>query len=240
MPELGIHPSLRDRSDVLSDRLWSALGSCVGVLLLAVVLTTIYSVAAGEGPNEVSPAVAFSISGTSLIAVGGSLWLWLGPAERSAGFPLRRPSTAELAWTVAFFPLGIGAFVAGLEVASLFGFEYAEFGYELTDPATLIAVVFGLILVAPVLEEALYRGVLIGALVGRGWSPIAAGIASILLFGVLHLHLGVAGAIAIAAWTVFPTILRLRFDNLAGPIVLHALNNLYAYVLAFAFPALAL
>jgi membrane protease YdiL (CAAX protease family) len=77
----------------------------------------------------------------------------------------------------------------------------------------------------------LFRGFVLGSLLGRGWSPILAGGLTIVAFGVLHVALlGVAGVITMIAWSVFPTILRLRFNNLTGAWLLHFINNLWAYL----------
>ncbi|RQH02045.1 CPBP family intramembrane glutamic endopeptidase [Natrarchaeobius oligotrophus] len=231
-----VHDSLADGVDVLADRLALGLASAVGVIALLFVLIAAYIGFQG-GDVEVIPAsVLYASSGASLLVVFAIVWVRLEPGERRAAFPVSRPSPVELGWTLAFVPLGVGGFVAGLEAAALAGFGLEPFAYDVTDPATLAAVVFGAVLLAPVVEEALYRGLLLGTLLGRGWSPVAAGLATIALFAALHYpHLGVAGVLAIAGWSIFPTILRLRFDSIVGPWLLHLLNNVYAYVLFVAF-----
>ncbi|MCW8172271.1 CPBP family intramembrane metalloprotease [Natrialba swarupiae] len=94
---------------------------------------------------------------------------------------------------------------------------------------------FGPVIVGPLVEELIYRGTSLLAR-GRGWSPIAAGLGSIVVFAGSHVFaLGIAGVFAIAAWAVFPTVLRLRFENLTGAWLLHVLNNVYAYVIAVHF-----
>ncbi len=55
------------------------------------------------------------------------------------------------------------------------------------------------------------------------------------LFALIHLpNFGVAGTIFISAWGLLPAILRLRYDNLSGAVLMHALNNLFAYVVVVA------
>lgn len=103
------------------------------------------------------------------------------------------------------------------------------FNYTLADTWTVLAVVFGGVLVAPLIEEVLFRGYLLGGLLGRGVSPALAGTATILLFAVIHFPLwGVAGVIGVSAWSILPTILRLRFDNVTSPWLLHVANNIWS------------
>lgn len=78
-------------------------------------------------------------------------------------------------------------------------------------------VVFGAIMVAPVTEEVLFRGLLLGSLLRRGSSPLLAGGMTILAFRLRRVALlGIAGLISTAASAVFPTYLSLRYNNLTG------------------------
>jgi len=228
---VSLHPSFHEDSDVLSRHTLPALVAVAGFVLLNTVVTTAYIVAFNNGSPDVSPGVQFLASGIGLLVPVGALWLWFDAHERMAAFPFHIPSTAEIGWALAFVPLGIAASTLGIEATTTFGFTAVTFGYDLTDPLTAVGVLVGPVLLAPLLEEALFRGLLIGTFVDRGWSPFVAGLVALLVFAGLHVWLGVAGMIGIAVWTVFPTMLRLRFDNLAGAYLLHLLNNVYSYVL---------
>jgi len=229
-----VHPSFRDDANDLSGYVLAALGAIAGFLVMNVVLTTVYIVAFNGGVAELPPGVRFLASGLALLVPVGLLWWWLDARERAAAFPFRVPDTTELAWTLAFVPLGVAASAVGIDVGTALGFEYLTFGYDLTNPVTAVGVLVGPVLLAPLLEELLFRGLLIGSLTDRRWSPPVAGLAALVAFAAPHVWLGVAGMLGIAAWTVFPTILRLKFDNLAGAYGLHLLNNVYSYVVVVA------
>lgn len=207
------------------------------VSLLAAGLPVPLAILFGIGYEAVTGMSAVTVTGTniaygiaSLLVVAG-VYALLSPRERLAVFQFERPNREELSWTLAAFPVGVGAFLGTSAVTSRLGFEMAGYEYTLTDPVTVAAVVFGAVIVAPFAEEVLFRGFVLGSLLGRGWSPILAGCLTIVAFGVLHVALlGVAGVITMIAWSVFPTILRLRFNNLTGAWLLHFINNLWAYL----------
>lgn len=218
-----VHPSVPEDVDILSDRVLLALSALAAFVIASTIVTRIYMALIGDpwGDPAAAPiGVTFLASATGLIIAMVIVWYWLTAEERTAAFPVRFPSTAEFGWTIAFlFPI--------VAITSILGIQ--PFDYNLANPTTAVGVFLGPILIAPFLEEALFRGLLLGSLIGRGWSPLAAGLATILLFGVGHLWIG---GIALALWAVFPTILRLRFDNLSGAVLFHLLNNIYAYVIA--------
>ena len=166
----------------------------------------------------------------SLLVLGG-LAVVLGDEERRAAMAIGWPSRTERRWALVGFPIGTGLYLAATALTSAAGMPMEGYDYGLSDPLTVGAVLFGAVLVSPIAEEVLFRGLLLGSLLGREWNPFLAGAASILAFGLLHAALlGVAGVIAMSAWAVVPTVLRLRFDGLSGAWLVHQLNNLWAYV----------
>lgn len=174
--------------------------------------------------------INFSYGLASLLTVGVVVLL-LTQSERKAVFQFGRPSRAELTWTAVGFPIGTAAFLAGTAVMNAAGYSMDGYQYTLTDPITVAAVVFGAVVVAPFAEEVLFRGFLLGSLLGRDFSPVAAGSISIVAFGLLHVALlGVAGVVVTALWSVVPTVLRLRFNNLTGAWLLHLINNIWGYL----------
>lgn len=227
---LLVHQSLRSDSDILSGHLTAAVGAVVGFLVMNSLLTGVYIIGFNDGVAEIPPGVQFLASGIALLVPVVIIWWWLDLRERTAAFPFRHPSTTEFMWTIAFVPLAIGASSLGILVGEMFGLEYMTFDYDLTDPVTAAGVLIGPILLAPILEEALFRGLLLGSLIDRGWSPRGAGVVAVLVFAGPHIWLGFAGMMGIAAWAVFPTILRLKFDSLTGASLLHLLNNIYSYI----------
>lgn len=211
--------------------LWPGVGAIVLSQLAIIAGVSGYFAATG-GADEPPAGVLYAISGAGLLFSFGVLWWYLSPAQRHAAFPLRWLSRSELGWTLLFVPAGLVAFLAGEQLGVFLGGEPIAFAYDVTEPTVLIGVLFGPIFMAPLIEELLYRGILISALEDRGWSVVAVGAASVTVFAVTHLPvLGIPGVFAIAGMAVFPTVLRLQFDNLAGAWLHHLLNNIVAYLL---------
>ncbi len=84
---------------------------------------------------------------------------------------------------------------------------------------------------APVAEELLFRGLLLGILLERGHTQATAGVISLLVFGLIHVFTaGVAGVINALLLGLLLTWLRLRYDSLTGAWLMHFLNNLIEFV----------
>lgn len=179
-------------------------------------------------PSDAAKNVMYGVA--SLFALG-VVYVGFTDREREVVFRFRRLSRSELGWTLICFPLGSAAFVGGSALAQAAGFTMGGYDYTLIDPVTIGAVVFGTVLVTPVAEEILFRGVLLGSLLGRGVNPLVAGALTILAFGLIHVALlGIAGVIAAGLWGIFPTLLRLRYNNLTGAWLLHFINNVWSYL----------
>lgn len=225
--------ALRRDSSAIDDRL------LFGVV--AAGLPVPLSIAVGKAYRTVTDAPEPGAAGTYVtygavsLFVVAAVYYSLSTTEREAVFRFERPGRDELAWTAVCFPLGTAAYLAGEALAGAAGFEMAGYEYGLSDPVTVGAVAFGAVLVAPLAEELLFRGLLLGTLLGRGVPPILAGVASILAFGAMHVVLlGVAGVVATMLWATFPTALRLRYNNVTGAWLLHLVNNLWGYFVVVA------
>lgn len=64
------------------------------------------------------------------------------------------------------------------------------------------------------------------------WTVALVGVGGVVVaFAVVHLpNFGAGGAVYVVLWGTLPTALRLYFDDLTGAVLLHALNNAFAYV----------
>lgn len=85
-----------------------------------------------------------------------------------------------------------------------------------------------LVVMAPLFEEVIFRGVLLESTRAR-YGVLAAWLISSLMFGIAHIHPAVAvNALAMGLVLGF---IYIRSDSLWSTIVLHAINNGFAYIL---------
>lgn len=191
-----------------------------GVLSTAIA----YSIAAERGATETFLLV---LHATLLTWVGGMATLALGGAsvflETLGGRPTAR-------WLVVGIGLGLVAFALN----TLYVDALVRFVGDDADPVSAQSLLFrlsGTVLVAPLAEEWLCRGVLWIAC-SRASSSRGTIVTTAALFGVLH---GLAGWLAIPhrfALGLALGWLRLRGGSLWPCVVAHAVNNLLAVMIA--------
>lgn len=228
-----VHEALRPTVDPLADRTWVLLGLAAVPLPLTIALFVVHSVATGTPRSGYGLPMAYLVYGVANLVTVGVLYVVLTPAERNAVFRFERPSLREIGWAVVAFVVGLGVYQATSALNASLGFELQGLSYSLASPSTAAIVVVGAVVLAPLTEEVLYRGVVLGTLLSRGFGTVAAVGLMTLLFALLHLpNFGVAGTVFISVWGVLPAILRVRFDDLSGAVLMHALNNAFAYVVA--------
>lgn len=220
----------------------AALDNHVLIGLIAAVLPVPLAIAFGLGYQAVAPGTEYGVVGknvsygfSSLLVISG-VYVLFSPAARAVAFRFDRPSKDEAAWALLGFPIGTALYLGASAATQAAGLTMSGYEYTLSDPVVIGAVVFGAVLVSPLAEEVLFRGVVLGTLLGRGIHPVVAGGVAIMTFGLIHVSLlGIAGVITMCAWAIVPTALRLRFDSLSGAWFVHQLNNIWGYIVVVAF-----
>lgn len=160
---------------------------------------------------------------------------WRGGTLRDLGFRSFAPGKSLLRLSAAFIVFLV---VSGLVFAIL---EHVAPGLDLgqeqdiafTTASTVVEMVLAfmaLIIIAPIVEETLFRGLLFPSLAQR-FGVVAAAVMSSVLFGAIHAQLNVAIVTfllgLLLAWLYYKT------DSLWPAIMLHSLKNLVAFVLIF-------
>ncbi len=148
-----------------------------------------------------------------------------------ASIGLRRPAWRDLAWGLLGFLLGALAFALTTPLVQALGL--GNTGTGLTRLAGLsIPFRAAIVLTAGITEEILFRGYPIerlAALTGR--LRLGAGIAY-LVFVLLHLPFwGLGGTVQIGLWSLIITWVYVRRRNLAPCVLMHVLNDAYAFIL---------
>ena len=206
-----------------------------GLLLLAAVY--LVSLATPLDPRDPATGeVAFMLS------LYGALLAWIVWACRSSGISLRRLvgklpaghdwlTTLGLLVVTMIFSIGsweVFAYGLALAAPGVLGF-LIEAVESMPDPPLAYQVVMAVLAVvlAPVIEEVLFRGILLNRWAVK-WSVGTAVVATSIAFGLLH-----ANPVGITVVGLVAAVLYLRTGTLLVPIAFHAANNLIATIPEF-------
>ena len=118
-------------------------------------------------------------------------------------------------------------FALGLEMPEGF------IAFMLSEP--LILGLISVIVIAPIAEEFLFRGFLYSQLSRTKLGPWGAVTLSSLLWTVIHFQYEVLILIVLFGFGMFLGYIRMAYNNLSLPIALHAVNNLFAFTMAYFF-----
>ncbi len=130
-------------------------------------------------------------------------------------------------WLVAFLLYyGISSAV---EAAGIRMFWNEGAFFALDSVWRVAGIVLAAVIVAPVAEEILYRGYVLGALLDR-FSPVVAAVLSALIFASIHVTVGPGMVIYLFVGALIPAYLFIRFRSVAPCILMHFLNNVVAYL----------
>ncbi len=159
--------------------------------------------------------------------------LGTGPAVvyawRQAGKPRMKLRAAEVSSARTLFPILLATLLISFGVGALTGYlptsEYMpQIGESLTPG---VGMFIGVVLIAPLVEEVLCRGILLSSLL-KTRSPRTSILLSALFFGILHLnpaHVVAASALGLVLGYVY-----YRTRSLTLVVILHGFNNLVAYL----------
>lgn len=205
----------------------------VGVMFAAGVLT--------DGPRDDRDLTAWGFSVVLLVQNATMLVAaWIVARLRGSGSLTRdfglRIAWRDGGWLLVGLGLQVAALVALIPIAELAGADDApqEAVQRLEDAggAQLALLGFGVVVVAPVVEELVFRGLLLRSLLRRmspGWAvAVSSG-----LFGLVHLADPGAAVVVpgLVALGVVTGIEATRTGSLSRPILLHAGFNLLTVVI---------
>jgi len=135
----------------------------------------------------------------------------------------------DIGWAVLFFIIAIYVWWGLSIVLGRFSIGW-ETNFPFANSSEVLIIFFYAIITAPICEEILFRGYLITVLSKKTILWLS-GVISVILFALYHLFpFGIGAFIHILFWSPFPTILFIWRKSVYPGIIMHVLNNLWAYI----------
>jgi membrane protease YdiL (CAAX protease family) len=142
-----------------------------------------------------------------------------------------RPTGRAVAAALTAFVAGlvvygaVSAFLARLGLPPVRGMDFAS-----PTPFQAAVLFLCVVVTAAFCEEVFFRVLWIGVL--RRRMPVwVAGLVSIAAFAAIHYpYFGLGGVVFISVWAVLPLWLFVAFGDVTAPLIMHALNNVFAYL----------
>lgn len=219
----------------------------IASILLSIVATLIPSLQQVNDALLTTIYAGLAYALAVLIAIGGPMLIKYRSSREEVGVD-RLPSWKDIgAGIFSVLPYFIVSSIVGIAMVALFkeGFDTnkpQDIPFEaLTTQFELLVAFITLVVFAPVAEELLFRGYLLGKL--RRYMPaVVAGIVSALVFGAMHLPGSDGLQWAVAADTfalglVLAT-LRLYTGAIWAGVLLHAIKNSIAFYVLFINPSI--
>lgn len=218
-----------------------------GGALAGVVAGGVAGAVLGGDPGDVHVLFWLIIPGQNLGHIGSLVLIGRIRGHGDLGTALGLVVEPRQAWWVAagaasLIPLGYVAAIlrSALGVDEESPQAIVEAATQVSGTITMVAVAVGVVVLGPVAEELLYRGLTFRIAVQRGAPSWIAVTVSASVFTVAHLAdpalFSLAGAVtlsALFAFGLFLGVLRVRTDGLGAPIFAHSGFNLMTLVLLF-------
>lgn len=199
-------------------------GLVLTLILPAALLALRESVPLGESKVVFALTKSWGIA----IAVLALVHFWERQSFGSIG--LHQPSWKDLGWGVGGFVAGVLAFGALTPLVQALNLGTVNEGIQkLTQLPLHTRVIF--VITAGITEEIIFRGYPIERLIqwtGKPW--LSAAIAYVVFVGLHAPFWGPGGALQIGAWSLVVTFVYMRRRSLAPCILMHTLNDAFAFI----------
>ncbi len=158
---------------------------------------------------------------------------------RSLGNPLEQLGLRDkLSWQMTKYAMVSAILIflvwpvlqMGIEALGI-PFQWWREGLTLKTASDWVWMIIAAGFLSPILEEILFRGYVLNALLNHLPNRTIAILLATALFTSIHILFGPGTMILIFFWTFVPTWLVLRFKSLYPAILMHILNNLLAYII---------
>lgn len=229
MTDLGVEP--RDQPDPTAAVVAEANAPGIGSVLAALATGFALATALGAAASLLLPGSLAAIFFLAEVGLLAGVVLYLKARGYDVGYAMRTGPVPTAVFPLAV-RLGVALLLANIAASALLGppardLEIISGSHGVVER---IVLTISVILAAPVIEEALFRGLLQGALHTR-LRPWAAIVTAALPFALLH---GPKPALFFFFWSLPVGWVTWRTHSIRPGIVVHAINNLVGLIGLFA------
>lgn len=229
---------------------FSIFGTVIWMLFLTLGLQTIvvFIAAVGFGASgmpmdELDKLVIHPIALSSLGLITALMaWPLVKKASFTTGkpFPLEFLAIKPIERKTLLYVLGLGAiyFTVSAVVNTALEIEVPQFMYDLKEatksPLDIVALIFGLCVIAPIVEEVIFRGLAYQRLANSKLGHIGTIVFTSLIFTIIHTQYEIDVLASLAVFAFLLGYIRYKTGNTSYCIVLHfALNSLAVVEILF-------
>ena len=234
-------PEPRRRENPPKGFIWLALiGSAIGVIAMSLLIGLLLMALLVDGPDAEGRGfeavfIAFQVSVVSLTVFAASRF---GPLSQTlalgGSIAPRRHVWLLLAAMVCAWLIGLYISLAFFRDLLLQDIATYQEAFRSPDLATRAATLFATVVGAPVSEELLFRGFLLGGLLTAGCPMVAAVLVSNTIWTLLHAGYSVLGLIDVFIAGLFLSALFVLTRSVWWPVVVHAVFNTAAIGVMYA------
>lgn len=202
-------------------------------LFVALGLPFISDMLLGKRPGDmaISSRVILTIAQEWILALIllGIVFFW--EHQSSASIGIKKMSGFDMLWGVVGFVVGALSFILTMPIVNALGLGTTSVGItQLAQVPIFLRV--AVVITAGITEEILFRGYPIERLSSLTGRLGLGAFISYMVFVLLHIPFwGIGGTIQIGVWSLIVTLLYVKRRNLPACILMHILNDAYAFIL---------
>ncbi len=198
-------------------------------LLVPFVFDLILNRSVSDLANQNKMLLFITVEWVIALILLGIVLIWEKKTLSSIG--IKKMSLGDFVWAVIAFFIGAISFILTIPLVNALGLETTS-GSILQLTEIPIPLRLGIVITAAITEEIQFRGYPIERLRDLTGSLFWGAAISYIIFVLLHIPFwGIGGTIQIGIWNIVVTLLYIKRRNLFSCMLMHFLNDAYAFIL---------
>ncbi|NQY74123.1 MAG: hypothetical protein HRT90_05105 [Candidatus Margulisbacteria bacterium] len=144
-----------------------------------------------------------------------------------------KPTLIHFEWSLVGFLIGSLVIIPlSFGCVQFLGLDVSGFQYNINTSMEMIILLTCLVATGPVVHEILFRGLGLGILISKGFSPQLSAFLMMLFFAGIHVPLvGLGGSVILFSWSILVTGMRLEMNSHTAGFYMYLLTNICYFVI---------